>query len=68
MNILVIHAGSTSLKFGVFDAEAPATSSAGTGKMHHANPPADPARYRDTPGVLMTHCFNRLYTVSSLPQ
>jgi hypothetical protein len=37
----------------------------GNWEVHHANPPADPARYRDTPGVLMTHCFNRLYTVSS---
>lgn len=37
----------------------------GTWEVHHANPPADPARYRDAPGVLMTHCFNRLYTVSS---
>ena len=37
----------------------------GNWEIHHANPPADPARYRDTPGVLMTHCFNRSYTVAS---
>lgn len=30
----------------------------------HASPPADPKRYKDTQGVLMTHAFNRLYTVS----
>ena len=34
-------------------------------EWQHANPPADPARYADTPGVLMTHCFNRLFTVAS---
>ena len=37
----------------------------GNWEVHHANPPADPWRYRDTPGVLMTHCFNRTYTVAS---
>jgi hypothetical protein len=37
----------------------------GNWEIHHANPPADPARYRDTPGVLMTHCFNRRYTAAS---
>lgn len=37
----------------------------GNWEVHHANPPADPARYRDTPGVLMTHGFNRSYTVAS---
>jgi hypothetical protein len=37
----------------------------GNWEVHHANPPADPARYRDTPGVLLTHCFNRSYTVAS---
>ncbi|HNQ73527.1 MAG TPA: hypothetical protein PKN95_07980 [Verrucomicrobiota bacterium] len=31
----------------------------------HSRPPADPERYRDTPGVLLTHGFNRLYTVAS---
>lgn len=34
-------------------------------EISHANPPADPVRYHETPGVLMTHCFNRLYTVES---
>ena len=38
----------------------------GNWEVHHANPPADPARYHDTPGVLLTHCFNRSYTVASL--
>lgn len=37
----------------------------GAWEINHANPPADPARYRETPGVLMTHCFNRSYTVKS---
>ena len=37
----------------------------GNWEIPHANPPADPSRYRDTPGVLMTHCFNRAYTVES---
>ena len=37
----------------------------GNWEVHYANPPADPSRYRDTSGVLMTHCFNRLYTVAS---
>ncbi len=31
----------------------------------HASPPADPLRYHDTPGVLLTHGFNRSYTVGS---
>jgi hypothetical protein len=34
-------------------------------EVHHANPPADPARYRDTPGVLLTHCINRSYTAAA---
>lgn len=37
----------------------------GQWEVHHANPPADPARYANAPGLLMTHCFNRQYTVSS---
>lgn len=37
----------------------------GNWEVHHASPPADPARYRDTPGVMLTHCFNRRYTVAS---
>ena len=37
----------------------------GKWEVSHANPPADPQRYRDVPGVLFTHAFNRLYTVSS---
>jgi len=37
----------------------------GKWEWHHANPPADPDRYRNTPGVLLTHAFNRLYTVAS---
>ena len=34
-------------------------------EVHHASPPPDPARYKQTPGVLLSHAFNRLYTVSS---
>ena len=34
-------------------------------EIHHASPPADPQRYPDTPGVLLTHGFNRSYTVAS---
>jgi hypothetical protein len=37
----------------------------GNWEVHHASPPADPKRYKDTPGVLLTHCFNRAYTVGS---
>ncbi|MBI5384406.1 MAG: hypothetical protein HZA90_06925 [Verrucomicrobia bacterium] len=37
----------------------------GNWEIHHANPPADPLRYHDTPGVLMTHCINRSYTAAS---
>ena len=37
----------------------------GDWEVHHANPPADPQRYSRTDGVLMTHCFNRAYTVGS---
>ena len=36
----------------------------GTWEAHHSNPPADPVRYRDTEGVLFTHCINRAYTAS----
>jgi len=34
-------------------------------EVHHSSPPSDPKRYKDTDGVLMTHCFNRAYTVAS---
>jgi hypothetical protein len=34
-------------------------------EVNHANPPPDPDRYRDTAGVLMTHCINRLYTAAA---
>jgi hypothetical protein len=37
----------------------------GDWEVPHANPPADPQRYHDTPGVLLTHGFNRRYTVAS---
>ena len=37
----------------------------GNWDVPHASPPADPSRYADTPGVLMTHGFNRAYTVAS---
>ncbi len=32
---------------------------------HHANPADDPGNYQDTPGVLISHAFNRSYTVTS---
>ncbi|RMF87926.1 MAG: hypothetical protein D6741_19885, partial [Planctomycetota bacterium] len=34
-------------------------------EVAHANPPADPQRYRDTPGVMMTHCIGRYYMSAS---
>ena len=34
-------------------------------EVQHANPADDPRHYKDTPGVLLTHAFNRLYTVAS---
>jgi len=33
-------------------------------EVSHASPAADPGHYRQTPGVLMTHGFNRAYTVA----
>lgn len=39
-------------------------SSWGGWELHHANPESDPQRYKQTPGVLMTHPFNRKYTVA----
>jgi hypothetical protein len=37
----------------------------GKWEVHHANPPADPSLYQPVPGVLLTHGFNRYYTVAS---
>ncbi len=37
----------------------------GNWEVHHANPPADPRRYRDASGVLLTHAINRRYTAIS---
>ncbi len=34
-------------------------------EWHHAHPAPDPERYASTEGVLMTHAFNRFYTVLS---
>jgi hypothetical protein len=34
-------------------------------EVHHANPGADPQRYKEVDGVLLTHAFNRAYTVGS---
>lgn len=34
-------------------------------EWNHASPAADPQRYKNTAGVLMTHGFNHLYTVAS---
>lgn len=36
-------------------------------EWQHSLPQADPQRYRETDGVLLTYPFNRLYTVSSAP-
>jgi len=37
----------------------------GQWEWQHSAPPPDPARYRKTPGVVMTYPFNRAYTVAS---
>lgn len=37
----------------------------GNWEVSHASPAADPQRYRDVPGVLMTHGFNRAYSAAS---
>ncbi len=34
-------------------------------EIHHANPADDPATYKAVEGVLLSHAFNRLYTVSA---
>jgi hypothetical protein len=34
-------------------------------ELHHRSPAAAPRLYKETPGVLMTHPFNRAYTVAS---
>jgi hypothetical protein len=34
-------------------------------EVHHSRPADDPQRYADTEGVLLTHAFNRNYTVAS---
>ncbi len=36
----------------------------GDWEISHANPPADPDRYQEIEGVLLTHGFNRAYTVA----
>jgi hypothetical protein len=33
-------------------------------EVSHASPPSDPQRYKDCAGVLLSHCFNRAYTVA----
>lgn len=33
-------------------------------EIHHAKPADDPAHYADQNGLMLTHCFNRLYTVA----
>ena len=33
-------------------------------EVNHASPPSDPQRYGDVKGVLLSHCFNRAYTVA----
>ncbi len=37
----------------------------GAWELQHSNPADDPAAYRQVEGVLLSHPFNRLYTVSS---
>jgi hypothetical protein len=37
----------------------------GNWEVHHSRPADDPQHYRETPGVLLTHAFNRSYTVAS---
>ncbi len=34
----------------------------GEWEVHHARPADDPANYQQTPGVMLTHAFNRAYT------
>ena len=34
-------------------------------EVHHARPADDPQHYREVEGVLLSHAFNRLYTVAS---
>lgn len=34
-------------------------------EMHHSRPADDPFRYRDMEGVMLSHAFNRQYTVAS---
>ncbi len=40
-------------------------SSWGGWELAHANPESDPQRYKQTQGIMMTHAFNRMYTVAS---
>jgi hypothetical protein len=37
----------------------------GNWEVHHYRPADDPQHYKDTEGVLLTHAFNRNYTVAS---
>jgi hypothetical protein len=37
----------------------------GDWEVHHSRPADDPRHYGDTPGVMLTHAFNRNYTVAS---
>ena len=37
----------------------------GNWEVHHSRPADDPQHYRDIDGVLLTHAFNRNYTVAS---
>jgi hypothetical protein len=37
----------------------------GEWEVHHARPADDPGNYRELDGVILTHAFNRLYTVLS---
>ncbi len=37
----------------------------GNWEVQHSRPADDPLHYKDTPGVFLTHAFNRSYTVAS---
>jgi len=33
-------------------------------EVNHSSPPSDPERYKETEGVVLSHCINRAYTVA----
>ena len=46
-----------------FEALLAAPLNWGGWELNHRDPPSDPATYSDVDGILLTHAFNRLYTV-----